>query len=97
VFPENAQEGSIMSAIDPPQASTVVLPGAGFSMDAGLPLTRDLVCRGRERLKPEFRSEFVEALDALAADVLGEPIGEEVEPVLTRLRVLERTSFCSTP
>jgi hypothetical protein len=66
-------------------------------MDAGLPLTRDLVCRGRERLKPEFRSEFVEALDALAADVLGEPIGEEVEPVLTRLRVLERTSFCSTP
>jgi hypothetical protein len=72
----------------PPRASTVVLIGAGFSVDAGLPITSQLVRRGRERLKPDF----LEALDALAVRVLEEPIGEDLEAVLTRLQVLERYS-----
>ena len=75
----------------PLQASTVVLTGAGFSMDAGLPLTTKLVSRGRERLKAknaEFAAKFCQALDTLADKVLKEPVGEDVEVVLTRLRVL---------
>jgi hypothetical protein len=71
--------------IVPPRASTVVLIGAGFSMEAGLPITSQLVRRGRERLKPAF----LNSLDALAVRVLEEPIGEDLEAVLTRLQVLE--------
>jgi NAD-dependent SIR2 family protein deacetylase len=78
-----------VSAIVPPKASTVVLTGAGFSKDAGLPLTRELVHRGRERLKTKLGLEFVDTLDAVATKVLQERIGEEIEAVLTRLRVLE--------
>jgi hypothetical protein len=45
----------------------------------------------RERLKAknaEFAAEFCQALDTLADKVLKEPVGEDVEVVLTRLRVL---------
>jgi hypothetical protein len=91
VVAENAQEGCVLSvehrarAMVPPRASTVVLTGAGFSKPAGLPVTSELVRKGRERLK----AEFLEALDALASDVLGEPVGDNLEALLTRLRVLE--------
>jgi NAD-dependent SIR2 family protein deacetylase len=77
-------EQSVRATI-PPRASTVVLTGAGFSVPAGLPVTSQLVSRGRERLK----GEFLEALDALVCAVLEEPVGEDIEASLTRLRVLE--------
>ena len=64
-------EESVRATI-PPRASTVVLTGAGFSVLAGLPVTSQLVSRGRERLK----GEFLEALDALICEVLEEPVGK---------------------
>jgi hypothetical protein len=69
----------------PPRASTVVLTGAGFSVPAGLPVASDILRVGRERV----RSEFLAAVDSLAEDVLGEPLGQDAEAILTRLRVLE--------
>jgi hypothetical protein len=69
--------------------STVVLTGAGFSQDADLPLTKELVPRGRELLKTRLGIEFVNALDELALEVLEEPVGEDIEALLTRLKVLE--------
>jgi hypothetical protein len=77
------------SAIVPRKASTVVLTGAGFSVLAGLPLTRELVHNGRERLRTQLGLEFVDALDEVAHEVLQERIGDEIEAVLTRLKVLE--------
>jgi hypothetical protein len=74
-----------MSVIIPPEVSTVMLTGAGFSVPAGLPLTKDLVRRGREQLP----IEFIEALDTLAKEILQECIREEIEEILTSLRVLE--------
>jgi hypothetical protein len=68
-----------------PKADTVVLTGAGFSVSAGLPTADQLVARGRQRLC----ADVLEALDALASQVLEEPISKEVEVALTRLRVLE--------
>jgi NAD-dependent SIR2 family protein deacetylase len=81
--------GSDVSAIVTPRASTVVLTGAGFSNDAGLPLTKDLVPRGRELLKTRLGMEFVNALDECALEVLEERVGEDIEALLTRLKVLE--------
>ncbi len=74
-----------MSTVVPPSAAKVVLTGAGFSVPAGLPVAGQLIARGREQLKPEF----LDALDSLATDVLGDALGEDVEAALTRLRVLE--------
>jgi len=88
-------------AIVPPRISTVVLTGAGFSVDAGLPVTNDLIRRGRQRLKPERRAEFEEALDACTVDLLGKPVwkDEAIEAVLTRLTALKMDSsdFLSSP
>ncbi|HEX9429572.1 MAG TPA: hypothetical protein VF944_04275 [Candidatus Bathyarchaeia archaeon] len=78
-----------VSAIVPPKASKVVLTGAGFSKDAGLPLTRELIRRGRELLRTQWGIELVSTLDEFAHEVLQEPIGEEIEAVLTRMKVLE--------
>jgi NAD-dependent SIR2 family protein deacetylase len=78
-----------VSAIVPPKASTVVLTGAGFSKDAGLPLTKELVPRGRDLLRTQLGIEFVSALDELALEVLQEPVGEDIEALLTHLKVLE--------
>jgi len=78
-----------VSVIVPRKASTVVLTGAGFSKDAGLPLTGELVRRGRELLRTRLGLEFVSALDKVAHEVLQEPVGEEIESVLTRMKVLE--------
>jgi hypothetical protein len=88
-------------AIVPPRMSTVVLTGAGFSVDAGLPITNELICRGRQRLKPESKDTFEEALDTCAVELLGRPIwkDEGIEAVLTRLTVLKMYSsdFASSP
>jgi hypothetical protein len=81
--------------------STVVLTGAGFSVDAGLPVTNGLIRRGRERLRPAFRAEYEDALDACAVEVLGKPVWREpdIEAALTRLTVLKMYSsdFASSP
>src|ERR1700752_4637930 len=73
----------------PRKVSTVVLTGAGFSYDAGLPLTKELVSRGREQSKIKHGGEFVDALDEVAHKILKEPIGDDIEAVLTRLKVVE--------
>src|SRR4029434_32182 len=73
----------------PHKVSTVVLTGAGFSQDAGLTLTKDLVSRGREQSKIKHGAEFVDALDEVADKILKEPIGDDIEAVLTRLKVVE--------
>jgi hypothetical protein len=73
----------------PRKVSTVVLTGAGFSYDAGLPLTKELVSRGREQSKIKHGAEFVDALDEVAHKILKEPIGDDIEAVLTRLKVVE--------
>jgi hypothetical protein len=78
-----------VSVMVPRMVSTVVLTGAGFSQDADLPLTKELVPRGRELLKTRLGIEFVNALDELALEVLEEPVGEDIEALLTRLKVLE--------
>jgi hypothetical protein len=40
------------ASVRPPrEVSTVVLTGAGFSKAAGLPLTRELIPRGRDLLR----------------------------------------------
>jgi hypothetical protein len=75
--------------IIPRTVSTVVLTGAGFSKVAGLPLTWELVPRGRELSKIQFGIEFVSALDRLAQDILQEPMGDEIEAILTRMKALE--------
>jgi hypothetical protein len=85
----------------PPHISMVVLTGAGFSVDAGLPVTNGLICRGRERLRPAFRAEYEDALDACAVEVLGKPVWRDpdIEAALTRLTVLKMYSsdFASSP
>src|SRR6266850_5274320 len=68
-----------MSRVDPPQASPVVLTGAGFSKVARLRRTRELVHSGRERLATKLSIEFVDTLDAVTTEVLQECIGEEWE------------------
>jgi hypothetical protein len=73
----------------PRRVSTVVLTGAGFSVDAGLPLTKELVPSGRKLLKTQLGVEFVNTLDELALEVLEEPVGKDIEALLTRLKVLE--------
>jgi hypothetical protein len=73
----------------PRTVSTVVLTGAGFSKVAGLPLTWELVPRGRELSKIQFGIEFVSALDRLAQEILQEPMGDEIEAILTRMKALE--------
>jgi NAD-dependent SIR2 family protein deacetylase len=78
-----------VSVMVPGTVSTVVLTGAGFSKDAGLPLTRELVQRGRELLRTQLGREFVDALDEVAHEVLQEKIGDEIEALLTRMKVLE--------
>jgi hypothetical protein len=78
-----------VSVMVPRRVSTVVLTGAGFSNDAGLPLTRELVPRGRELSKIQFGMEFVSLLDELAEEILEEPMGDGIEAILTRLKVLE--------
>jgi hypothetical protein len=77
------------SIMVPPRVSTVVLTGAGFSKDAGLPLTKELVPHGRELLKTQLGVEVVNTLDELALEVLQELVGEDIEALLTRLKVLE--------
>jgi hypothetical protein len=66
-----------------------VLTGAGFSKDAGLPLTWELVSRGRELSKIQFGNEFISLFDELAQEIMQEPLGDEIEAILTRLKVLE--------
>jgi hypothetical protein len=78
-----------VSVMVPRMVSKVVLTGSGFSEDAGLPLTWELVPRGRELSKIEFGVEFVSLLDDLAQEILQEPMGDEIEAILTRLKVLE--------
>mgnify|MGYP003288253391 CR=1 FL=1 len=78
-----------VNVMAPRKASTVVLTGAGFSKDAGLLLTGELVRRGRELLRTRLGLEFVSALDTVAYKVLEEPVGEEIKAVLTRIKVLE--------
>jgi NAD-dependent SIR2 family protein deacetylase len=73
----------------PRKVSTVVLTGAGFSKDAGLPLTSEIVQRGRNLLNIRYGPNFVSALDDVAHEVLGEKVGDEIEAVLTRMKVLE--------
>jgi hypothetical protein len=73
----------------PRRVSTVVLTGVGFSKDAGLPLTWELVPRGRELSKIRFGIEFVSLIDELTQEILQEPMGDEIEAILTRLKVLE--------
>jgi len=80
---------SDISVMVPRKASTVVLTGAGFSKDAGLPLTKELVRRGRELLRTQLGRELVDALDEVAHEVLQEKIGDEIEALLTRMKVLE--------
>jgi hypothetical protein len=74
-----------------------VLTGAGFSKDAGLPLTSELVQRGRDLLNTRLALEFVSALDKVAHEVLGEKIGVKIEAVLTRMKVLELYSETYNP
>jgi hypothetical protein len=78
-----------VSVMVPQRVSTVVLTGAGFSVAAGLPLTKELVPRGRTLLKGRLGIEFVNALDELALQVLEELVGEDIEALLARLKVLE--------
>ena len=73
----------------PRKVSTVVLTGAGFSRAACLPLTKDLVSRGREQSKIKHGSEFVDTLDEVAHRILNKPIGDDIEAALTRLKVVE--------
>jgi NAD-dependent SIR2 family protein deacetylase len=86
--PKGARGTAVSEKIVPPQASTVVLTGAGFSWDAGLPLTHQLISKGCERLRPGFKDEFLKLLNALSRNVLRGPVGKNIEAVLTRLRVL---------
>jgi NAD-dependent SIR2 family protein deacetylase len=71
------------------RVSTVVLTGAGFSVAAGLPLTKELVPRGRERLRSRLGRELVDTLDQVTRNVLGAAMGDEIEALLTRLKTLE--------
>jgi hypothetical protein len=47
------------------------------------------VSRGRERLRSRLGRELVDTLDKVTRDVLQEPMGDEIEALLTRLKVLE--------
>ncbi len=73
----------------PRMVPTVVLTGAGFSKDAGLPLTGELVLRGREQARIKFGQTFIDTLDEVAHKILQEPVGKDIESVLTRLKTLE--------
>jgi hypothetical protein len=88
-------------AMVPPYISTMVLTGAGFSVDAGLPVTNGLMARGRQRLHPERRAEFEDILDACTVNLLGKPVwkDDEIEAVLTRLTVLkmDHSDFAASP
>jgi hypothetical protein len=48
-----------LSVMVPRRVSTIVLTGAGFSKDAGLPLTKELVSRGREQARIKFGQRFL--------------------------------------
>jgi hypothetical protein len=81
----------MQSTLTPPQVSTVVLTGAGFSVPAGLPVTSQLIPIARKRA----RADILKALDARARALLGQRIVKDVEAVLTRLKVLELYSYSS--
>jgi hypothetical protein len=79
-----------------------VLTGAGFSVDAGLPVTDGLIPRGRQWLKPERKAEFEDILDACTVGFQGKPLWKKdkaIAAVLTRLTVLKMDSsdFMSSP
>ena len=78
-----------INAMVPRKNSAVVLTGAGFSKGAGLPLTWELVPRGRELSRIQFGGKFVSLLDELAQEILQEPMGNEIEAILPRLKTLE--------
>jgi NAD-dependent SIR2 family protein deacetylase len=88
-------------AIVPPHISKVVLTGAGFSVDAGLPVTNDLIHRARQRLNPKSRDTFEAALDAYTVALLGKSVwkDEAIEVLLTRRSVLKmyHSDFASLP
>jgi hypothetical protein len=73
----------------PRKVSKIALTGAGFSVAAGLPLTKDLVHRGREQSKIKFGDRFLNALDEAAQRILKGPIGDDIEAALTRLKMVE--------
>jgi hypothetical protein len=79
----------------------VVLTGAGFSVDAGLPATNGLMARGCQRIHPERRAAFEDILDACMVNLLGKPVwkDDEIEAVLTPLTVLkmDHSDFAASP